>query len=172
MFTVTQMVFSGHLFTNEGLKPYSDKVKAIMEMERPKDVDQIWTLQGTVNYLAKFLPRLSTAMAPLLELTHKGVVWNWSEGHKKAFATVKQIATTAPVLAYYDPDDDLVLQCDASQKVLGAALLQKGKPVAYASKALTETKQHYAQIEKETLAIVFGLEKLYQMTFVRKNYST
>ncbi len=54
-------------------------------------MDQIWTLQGTMNYL--------TAMAPLLELTYWGVVWNLSEVHDKAFATVKQMATTAPVLA-------------------------------------------------------------------------
>ncbi len=143
------MVFSSHLFTNEGLKkPDSDKVKAIMEMKRPKDVDQIWTLQGTVNYLAKFLPRLSTPMAPLLKLIHKGFCWNWYEVHAKA---VKQIATTALVLAYYDPDEELVLQCDASQKGVGAALLQKGKPVTYANKALMETQRRYAQIEKRLL---------------------
>ncbi len=64
--------------------------------------------------------------------------------------------------------DELVLQCYANQNVLGAALLQKGKPVAYASKALTEAQQCYAQIEKETLDIVFGLEKFCQMTFGRK----
>ena len=75
--------------------------------------------------------------------------------------------TAAPILSYYDPKEELVTQCDASQKGLGAALLQKGKPIAYASRALTDTETRYAQIEKEMLAIVFSLEKFHQYTFGR-----
>ena len=61
--------------------------------------------------------------------------------------------TAAPILSYYDPKEELVIQCDASQKGLGAALLQKGKPIAYASRSLTDTETRYAQIEKKMLAI-------------------
>lgn len=56
---------------------------------------------------------------------------------------------------------------DASQKGFGAALLLKGKPIAYASRVLTDTEERYAQIEKEMLAIVFSLEKFHQYTFGR-----
>ena len=65
------------------------------------------------------------------------------------------------------PNGDLEIQRDASQKGLGAILLQQGKPVAYISRALTETEQRYAQIEKEMLAIVYSLEKLSQYVFER-----
>ena len=58
-----------------------------------------------------------------------------------------------------------MIQCDASEKGLGAALLQDGKPVAFASRALTDTETRYAQIEKELLAIVFSVEKFDQFTF-------
>ena len=75
--------------------------------------------------------------------------------------------TTAPVLSYYDPKAELEIQCDARNKDLGAALLQRGKPIAYTSRAITETKQRYAQIEKEMLAIVFSLEKVNQYTYGR-----
>ena len=61
----------------------------------------------------------------------------------------------------------LAIQCDTSQKGLGAALLQNQKPVAYASRALTDTETRYAQIEKEMLAIVYALEKFNQFTFGR-----
>ena len=54
-----------------------------------------------------------------------------------------------------------------SQKGLGAALLQDGRPIAYASRSLSDTEQRYAQIEKEMLAIVFALEKFNQYTFGR-----
>ncbi|CAC5373516.1 unnamed protein product [Mytilus coruscus] len=57
---------------------------------------------------------------------------------------------------------------DASQKGLGAVILQVGKPIAYASRAMTINQQRYAQIEKETLAIVYGCEKFHQYIFGRK----
>jgi transposase InsO family protein len=78
------------------------------------------------------------------------------------------MVTNAPLLQYYDPSKELTIQCDASQSGLGAALLQEGAPVAYASRAMTEVEQRYAQIEKEMLAMVFSLEKFNQYTYGRK----
>ena len=60
------------------------------------------------------------------------------------------------------------MQCDASETGLGAALTQNGKPVAYASRALTAVECRYTQIEKELLAVVFGMEKFHCYTFERK----
>ena len=42
---------------------------------------------------------------------------------------------------------------------LGAVLMQEGKPVSYASRAMTEAQKRYAMIEKELLAVVFGRER-------------
>ena len=58
----------------------------------------------------------------------------------------------------YNLEEEVTLQCDASQSCLGAALLQNGQPVAYASRALSAAETRYAQIEKELLAIVFTCE--------------
>lgn len=168
LFAQEQISISGHLFTSQGVRPDPEKIRAIESMAKPKSVKEILVLQGTVNYLAKFLPSLSTVMTPILELTHKDVEWKWTSTHDKAFDEVKRLVTTAPVLAYYDPTKELVLQCDSSETGLGAALLQGGRPVAYASKALNGTQQRYAQIEKETMAILFGLEKFRQMTYGRE----
>ena len=79
---------------------------------------------------------------------------------------IKQLVTKAPVLKYYDPQEDLTLQCDASDAGLGAALLQKGQPIAFASRAL-QSVRNYAQIEKDLLAVIYGLEKFHQYTFGR-----
>ena len=77
------------------------------------------------------------------------------------------MACEARILNHYNPATDLVLQTDASSHGLGAALLQNGNPIAYASRALTRTEQNYAQIEKECLSVVFGLERFDQYTFGR-----
>ena len=82
-----------------------------------------------------------------------------------AFLEIQRLVSEAPILSYYDPGKKLVLQCDASQKGLGVALTQDGHPLAYASRALTDTETRYAQIEKELLAIVYGCEKFHQYTF-------
>ena len=51
---------------------------------------------------------------------------------------------------------------------LGAALMQNGQPIAYASRALTETQSRYGEIEKGMLAIFFSVEKFNDYTFDRK----
>ena len=150
----------GHLFTKQGLKIDPDKAKAVFEMSRPKDVEGVQRLNGFVNYLSKFLPRLADHMEPIRRLTRQDTEFNWTEEQENAFREMKRLVTTAPVLCYYDPKAELEIQCDASKKGLGAALLQRGQPIAYTSRALTETEQQYAQIEKEMLAIIFSLEKI------------
>ena len=106
-------------------------------------------------------------MEPIRRLTLQDTDFNWTEEQENAFREVKRLVTTATVLSYYDPKAELEIQCDASQTVLGAALLQRGRPIAYTSRALTETERRYAQIEKEMLAIVFSLEKFHQYTYGR-----
>ena len=77
------------------------------------------------------------------------------------------MVTAPPLLKYYEREKDLVIQCDASEGGLGAALLQDGRPLAYASRALTSAERNYAQIEKELLAIVFATERFHQYTYGR-----
>ena len=72
--------------------------------------------------------------------------------------TLKRAVTSTPILRYYNLKEEVTLQCDASQSGLGAALMQDGQPVACASRALTPTENHYTQIEKELLAIVYACD--------------
>ena len=76
-----------------------------------------------------------------------------------SFKQLQEAITSTPVLRYYNVAQEVTIQCDASQAGLGAALVQGGQPVVYASRALTDTETRYAQIEKELLAIVFACNK-------------
>ena len=101
----------------------------------------------------------------LRKLTEKDAEWCWLTAHKEAVGQIQRMISTAPVLAYYDVTKPVIIQCDASQTGLGAALLQDGHPIAYSSRALTETERNYAQIEKELLAIVYACKKFDQYIF-------
>ena len=159
--------FLGHLVTAGGLKPDPEKVRAIADMPPPTDLAGVQRVNGFTNYLAKFLPQLSDVMEPIRQLTRKDVPWNWSNPQQTAFEKMQHLVKNAPCLKYFDSSVPLVVQCDASEKGLGAALLQNGQPICYASRALTDVETRYAQIEKEMLAIVFSLERFHQYTFAR-----
>ena len=166
-FCRTSIPFMGHVVSEKGLMPDPDKVKAVIEMPAPCDVQGVQRINGFVNYLAKFLPNLSDVMEPLRRLTRNDIDWSWGEEQETAFQKVKELVAATPVLRCYDPAKEITLQCDASQNGLGAALMQEGQPVAFASRALTNTERRYAQIEKEMLAIVFATEKFNQYTYGR-----
>ena len=89
-------------------------------------------------------------------------VWTWDIIERQSFEQCKSLITQTPVLKYFDKDSPITLQCDASQFACGAVLLQHGHPVIYISRKFTHTEQLYAQIEKETLAIVFACSRLHQ----------
>ena len=166
-FGLREIPFMGHVVSNTGLKPDPSKVEAVLKMEPPTDKTGVERLRGTVNYLSKFVPKLSEVMRPIKDLTRPDSEWTWNSAQNKAFEEVKHLLTQAPALAYFDPTKELSIQCDASGQGLGAALLQEGRPLAYASRALSDAETRYATIEKEMLAIVFALEKWHQYTFGR-----
>ena len=160
----SEVTLMGHVISADGLKADPDKIEAVTKLQEPKDVHEVQRLVGFVNYLAKFMPRLSDVLEPIRLLTRQDIEWHWDRPQASAFAEIKRLVTTTPVLAYYEPQKELVVQCDASEKGLGATLLQGGRPLTFASRALTDTETRYAQIEKELLAIVFAMERFDQYT--------
>ena len=68
-------------------------------------------------------------------------------------------------LPYFDVNAETTLQMDASKKELGACLIQKGKVVSYASRALTKTEQNYQNLEREALGTIWGMEKFHYFLY-------
>ena len=163
---LTEVTYVGHRITAKGITADPSKVEAIVEMPTPTDVKALRRVLGMVNYLAKFLPRLSETCDILRELERKETEWCWLEQHDQAWKEIKRLVTT-PILAYYDPQKEVTIQCNASQSGLGAALLQEGRPICIASRALSTAQRNYAHIEKELLAIVFACERFDQYVYAR-----
>ena len=117
-------------------------------MPHPDDVEAAQQLAGFVSHRAKLLRKLADVMELISCLKRNDTEWAWTEEQEKAFQDVKKLVTDAHVLSYHNPNGELEIQCDASQKGLGVTLLPQGKPVMYICCALTKTEQRYAQIEK------------------------
>ena len=113
--------------------------------------------------LTNFIPKLSTLAHPLYELLGNKP-WNWSPSCDKAFCDVKCALTSETVLTHYNPSLPVELAVDASPYGLGAVIMHAfpngdRRPVAYASRTLNEHEKRYGQIDKEALAIMFGLKR-------------
>ena len=102
----------------------------ILKLQTLKSKEDIERLNGTVNYLAKYLPKLSEVMEPLLRLAQKGVDWYWGNAEVRAFNEVKQLVIQAPILSYYSPDRELAIHCDVSSTGVGTTLMQEGRPLS------------------------------------------
>ena len=93
---------------------------------------------------------------------------DWGPEQDASFSNLKKAISSNEVLRYYYTTTPLVIQVDAVQRGLGAALLQANGPIVFARKSLTETESRYANIEREMLGIVFGLERFHQYVYGRQ----
>ncbi|KAE8277802.1 hypothetical protein D5F01_LYC24173 [Larimichthys crocea] len=153
-FSKHKIKFLGQVIEATGVSPDPDKVRAVKDMAVPSNVSEVRSFLGMTNHLGKFLPHLAEKTRPLRDLLRKSNMWAWGPQQQQAFDQIKEELTTPPGLALYDPNADTLVSADASSYGLGAVLLQRQegadwKPVAYASRALSDTERRYAQIEKE-----------------------
>jgi len=164
---VDAVTFMGHKITKDGLEVDEEKIKAVKNFPSPSNVTQLRSFLGLVNFVSKFVQNSAKTLHPLNNLLKNNVEWHWSESQQNAFDLIKKKIAEATILCYYDPNKELILENDASEYGLGSTLLQDGRPIAYASRSLTVAERNYAQIEKELLAINFGLNKFHYYVFGR-----
>ena len=153
--------FFGLVWSKDGVKPDPAKCDEIQNRPAPSNVAELQSFLGLMQYMSQFVPHLSNKTSILRQLCKKGVDWSWSVEHQAAFNELKGLISAELELRHFDPSLPAEMEVDASMKGLGAALIQQGKPVAFASKALTPVESRYANIEREMLAVVFGLEKFH-----------
>jgi len=158
--------FYGHTLTSEGIKPSNNKLETIMNIQAPNNVKELQTILGMITYLNRYLTKLAQLTAPLRELTKKNAHFKWEQHHQDALEKIKDELCSVPVMSYYDPDPTTVtiLQCDASQEGLGAWIRQTDSDgneriIAMSSRTLTNAEKRYSNIERECLAVTYGLER-------------
>lgn len=101
----TEVKYVGQVLIQNGVKPDLEKVRAILMVQKPKNRQELLTFLGLVQYLGKFLPRLSNVSASLRKLTEtsSGCEWKWTKEQDVSLKLIKAMIPEAPVLAYYNP---------------------------------------------------------------------
>ena len=165
---MSELQYIGHRISSKGVSPDPAKVRAIQQMAAPKSVTDVRRFLGMCNYLAKFIPNLSATSEPLRRLTEKNIEFQWGEEEQSAFEKLKDLICKDQILAFYDVNKPVLIQCDASAEGLGATLLQEGRPVASVSRSLTKAEKNYVALELECLAIVFACSKFDQYIYGKK----
>ena len=147
-----------------GIKPNKENVKTILELKHPENQKQLKSFLGAIQYLAKFLPRLSEKTERLRKLLKKDSVWSWGKQQDEDFNSIKEMLTKEPCQAHYAKDRENIVTTDASKTGLGITLWQNQSdgeinPIAFGSRYLNDSEKNYSIGELVLLAVVWGLEK-------------
>ncbi|XP_055959732.1 uncharacterized protein LOC126656815 [Mercurialis annua] len=157
-FWLEQVTFLGHVVSKDGIKVDPKKIEAVMDWQRPRSVTEIRSFLGLAGYYRRFVQDFSRISAPLTKLTQKGVKFEWTDKCEASFEKLKEILTTAPVLALPSGIEGFTVYCDASRIGLGCVLMQHGQVIAYASRQLKKHEVNYPTHDLELAAVVFALK--------------
>ena len=164
-FASSKVVYLGFVVAREGISPDPQKVAAVRDFPRPRDVRTLCSFLGLASYYRRFMAGFSVVANPLFALTKKDMEFIWSAACEEAFQKLKGLLIEAPVLAFPEFDRGFLLDTDASGVGLGVVLAQKQndgsvRPVAYASRTLPPHEQNYGVTELEALGVVWAVQHL------------
>ena len=172
-FMQNEVIYLGHIVSASGIRPARSKVDSLLMAPEPRNVDELISFLGAVNYYRRYLPNLSAVIAPLERLRAKDVKWQWLASEQKAFKALKQLLSSDRVLTFYNPKLPLKLDTDAALGGIGAVLSHvmpngEERPIEFISRTLSPAERNYAQIDKEALAIVWAIKRLHMYLYMRR----
>jgi RNase H-like domain found in reverse transcriptase/Reverse transcriptase (RNA-dependent DNA polymerase)/Integrase zinc binding domain/Integrase core domain len=153
------VTFLGHSISAEGLRPSPQKLQVVLDWAPPKNINQLQSFLGLLNYFRKFILGYAILTKPLTDLLKHDTLFNWTPECQAAFELCKQKLTSAPVLALPDNTKPFELVCDACKTGLGAVLIQDRHPICFEGRKLTAAEQNLDGGEQELLAVIYALHK-------------
>ncbi|XP_037784772.1 uncharacterized protein LOC119580748 [Penaeus monodon] len=157
--------YLGFIVNGQSLRPQYNKIEALLKVPLPKTKKALRKFLGMISFYRLFIPNVSNLTSPLSDMLRRNVrePFVWSNENENKFEQLKQYMTTKPILKLPDINIPFALRTDASNYGVGAVLLQyvddDPYPVAYASRKLLERERRYSTVERECLAIVFGVTR-------------
>ena len=159
------IMYLGFIVDGATIRPQVDKINAIVKMTAPRSKTNLRSFLGMVSFYGKFIPNISNLTGPMTDMLKKGVKEPlvWAAETLENFDKLKLLLSSDPILRVPDPSLPFVLRTDASNIGVGAILMQYfdgiAFPIAYASRKLLVREQAYSTVERECLALIFGIKK-------------
>ena len=160
-----EIAFSGHVISEDGVKPDPEKIKAVIEFPTPRNVKNVRQALGFFGYYRRFIPEYTVKakpLKPLNDLLRKDQPFNWGEKQEESFQLLKQCLVNHPILLYPDFSRKFTLTTDASDFAIGAVLSQEkdgfNYPIAYLSRTLKSAERNYSTMEKECLTALCDIK--------------
>lgn len=154
----------GYIVNRQGLSVDPEKVNAILRIQTPTTVKQVRSLLGLIGWYRRFIPNFAELVTPLTNLLKKNNRFEWTKKCAKSFDSVRNLLVSAPILSCPNFNKPFVVQTDASAYGLGAVLPQKyedgDRVISYLSRGLTRQERNYSTTERESLAVIWAIEKL------------
>ena len=129
----------------------------IVNIVPPTNIKKLRSFLGAVNYYRDVWMRRAHLLAPLNELTKKGIKQHWGTEQATSFENIKRVMAKEALLYYLDFNKPFEIHMDASLYQVGAVITQDNKPVAFYSRKLRNGQHNYTTTERELLAIVESL---------------
>lgn len=150
--------YLGHVISKEGESTDESKVKAMLNLGQPKSIKYLRGFLGLTVYYRRFIKNFATISKPLTNLLKKGN-FSWTIEATQAFEELKQAMVQAPVLALPNFSISFIVEVDASEKGIGAILIQGGRTIAFISQALSSRHLGLSTYKKELIALLFAMKK-------------
>ena len=164
VFRTQEVKYLGLIIGTDGARMDPIKVQAIQEWSAPKCPRDVLSFLGFANFYRRFVGGFSKIAGPLTELTKKDTPWDWTPRCQEAFDKLKKAFMEGPVLGHFNPDKECLIECDASDRMIGGVFSQRDandvwRPVAYFSQKMIPAECNYEIYDKELLAIVRAFEE-------------
>ena len=158
-FHVRTIEYVGYVVSPDGLSMDPSKVKTIEDWPTPVSVREVQSFLGFANFYRRFIRNFAGLSKPLTSLTKKETPFVWSSACQSAFDDLKKCFVSSPILAHYHPDQQTILETDASDYAVAAVLSQIDPstsllhPIAFFSRSMSTAELNYEIYDKELLAI-------------------
>jgi len=164
-FEKTRIEYLGVIISHNHVEMDPVKVAGVADWPTPRSVKEVQSFVGFANFYRRFIADFLHHARPLFDLTRKDVPFVWGTREENAFAKIKELVTSAPVLILPDSTQPYRVEADGSRGATGAVLSQqsaedgKWHPVAFLSRSLSAVEWNYEIHDTEMLAIICALEE-------------